>query len=146
MCNNDKKLVLIVEDSDDDFMFTERALKETNFKNPIVRCVDGQDALDYIFTRGKYDENRVLPGLILLDLNMPGIGGEEVLSEVKGSEELKYIPVIVLTTSADEQDIDGCYKKGANTYIQKPVDLDKLFQAVKHMKEYWFEIAVLPKH
>lgn len=143
---SNSKTILIVEDSDDDYEFTQRALKESNLLNPIKRCEDGQDALDYLLHKGKYDAiNSEKPGIILLDLNMPGIGGVEVLQEIKINADLKDIPTIVLTTSADPYDIDRCYKDGANTYIQKPVDIDKFFEAIKRLKEYWFEIAILPK-
>jgi len=76
---------------------------------------------------------------------MPGIGGKDVLGKIKNNNELKDIPVIVLTTSDDQRDIEECYKNGANTYIKKPVDLDGFFQAIKRLKEYWFEITILPK-
>lgn len=139
--------ILIVEDSEDDYEYTEQALREANLKNPIHRCVDGQDALDYL-SHLKHEENkerRSFPGIILLDLNMPGIDGREVLRTVKGDDKLKRIPVIVLTTSSDEWDISECYKEGANTYIQKPVNIDNFLAAIRRLKEYWFEIAILPK-
>ncbi len=140
------KTILIVEDSDDDFEFTERAFKNSNLSNPIRRCVDGQDALDYLLLKGEYNkENAVRPGLVLLDLNMPAVGGEEVLAEIKGNDELKDIPVMVLTTSSDPLDFEKYYEAGANTYIEKPVEIEKFFEAIKRLKECWLEIDVLPK-
>jgi two-component system response regulator len=84
------------------------------------------------------------PGLILLDLNMPGLDGRKTLQAIKSNLHWRKIPVVILTTSDDERDIEGCYALGANTYVQKPVDLDGLFSAVQRLKEYWFEIAILP--
>jgi two-component system response regulator len=83
--------------------------------------------------------------VILLDLNLPGTDGREVLEEIKRDADLTRIPVIVLTTSSDQRDIDRCYQAGANTYIQKPVDLESFFRAIAQLKEYWFEIAALPR-
>jgi two-component system response regulator len=85
------------------------------------------------------------PAIILLDLNMPGTDGRTALKEIKTDPKLKDIPVVVLTTSNDHIDIDACYEDGANTYIHKPVDLDGFFSAIKQLKEYWFEVAILPK-
>ena len=138
--------VLIVEDSDDDYEMTEMALRESNLANPLARCENGQDALDYLYREGDYaDSSPPRPGVILLDLNMPGVDGRRVLEKIKSDDALKDIPVVVLTTSSDGRDIDDCYKIGANTYIQKPVDLENFMQAIRRLKEYWFEIAILPK-
>ncbi|MFK7974887.1 MAG: response regulator [Halioglobus sp.] len=139
--------ILIVEDSDDDYEATDRALRHSgNLLNPLLRCRNGQEALDFVYRQGHYNaENAPRPGLILLDLNMPGIDGREVLIRLKSDAELKDIPVIVLTTSSDERDIEECYKDGANTYITKPVELDGFFKAIERLKEYWLEIAILPK-
>ncbi|MES1199907.1 MAG: response regulator [Pseudomonadota bacterium] len=132
--------ILIVEDSEDDFEATKRAFARTNLINPIERATCGEEALDYL--RSKQSER---PGLILLDLNMPGLDGRRTLQQIKATEDLRDIPVVILTTSDDERDIRDCYAFGANTYIQKPVDLDSLFAAIRRLKEYWFEIALLPK-
>lgn len=134
-----QQTILIVEDSPDDFEVTERALRESNLPNPIHHCENGDRAIDYLFG----GEN-ARPGVILLDLNMPGTDGREVLDRIKKDEGRKDIPVIILTTSSDQRDIKECYKIGANTYIQKPVDLDSFFGAIRRLKEYWFEIAILP--
>jgi two-component system, response regulator len=143
-----KQVILIVEDSDDDYESTVRALQRSgNLKNRILRCESGDEALDYLYGQGKFAD-RVefpIPSVILLDLNMPGTDGRMVLRKIKNDDAVKDIPVVVLTTSNDAKDIDACYKDGANTYIHKPVDLDGFFKAIKQLKEYWFEIAILPK-
>jgi len=142
----ESQTILIVEDSDDDYEYTEEALRESNLKNPLFRVENGQEALDYLYQTGEFNaQNAPRPGIILLDLNMPGIDGREVLKRLKSDADLKEIPTVVLTTSADEKDIEACYKDGANTYIQKPVNLDGFFAAIKRLREYWFEIAILPK-
>lgn len=132
--------ILIVEDSEDDFYATQRAFTKANLHNPIRRAVSGESALDMLRSRSE-----TKPGLILLDLNMPGIDGRQTLEVIKRDEALKSIPVVILTTSDDERDIRTCYALGANTYIQKPVDFDGLIEAMKRLKGYWFEIALLPK-
>ncbi|MEM8948493.1 MAG: response regulator [Pseudomonadota bacterium] len=140
--------ILIVDDSDDDFDATVRALtKGRNLCNPLHRCEDGQETLDYLFRTGRYSPpaNAPKPGIILLDLNMPGIDGRTVLTKIKGAPLLRSIPVIVMTNSDDAQDINACYDMGANTYIQKPLDWPSFFEAVNRLKEYWFEIALLPR-
>jgi len=139
--------VLLVEDNDEDYETTVRAFKKANLANVIFRCEDGDEALDFLFRRGSYADpvKSPRPGIILLDLNMPGTDGQEVLEEIKKDSELKKIPVIVLTTSSDGRDIDGCYEFGANSYIQKPVDIEGFMRAIQMLKEYWFEIAIIPK-
>lgn len=138
--------ILLVEDSPEDFEATERAFRRAGLKNPIHRCADGDEALDYLYRRGRYADPAAspTPGIILLDLNLPGTDGREVLETVKGDESLKRIPVIVLTTSSDERDVEACYRSGANSYIQKPVDLDGFMRAIERLKGYWFEVVILP--
>lgn len=139
--------ILIVDDSDDDFEATERAFRRAgNLNNPIVRCENGKEALDYLTQASKPDApSTALPGLILLDLNMPGVDGRTVLKHIKDDGRLKRIPVIVMTTSDDDRDVSACYAAGANSYVKKPVDLDGFFEAVRRLKEFWIEIAVLPR-
>ena len=140
--------ILIVEDSDDDFEATFRAFQHTNnLSNPLYRCESGSEAMDFLLQQGKYSAPGAAPrpGLILLDLNMPGMDGRKVLSKVKSTSELQTIPVVVLTTSDHEDDIQECYHLGANSYIKKPVELDDFFMAIERLKEYWFEVSVLPK-
>src|ERR1700687_5095663 len=132
--------ILIVEDSPDDFEATKRAFGKANLRNEIQHAVSGEDALAHLRAA-----TAKRPGLILLDLNMPGLDGRKTLEIIKKTESLKKIPVVILTTSSDERDVDACYALGANTYVQKPVDFDGLIAAIKRLKEYWFEIALLPK-
>lgn len=132
--------ILIVEDSEDDFDATKRAFSKANLHNPIVHAASGEEALSYLG-----DTNALKPGIILLDLNMPGLDGRKTLEIIKKNPDLKKIPIVILTTSDDERDVSACYTLGANTYIQKPVDFDGLIASLKHLKEYWFEIALLPK-
>lgn len=140
--------ILVVEDSDDDYeVITEAFAEDSNFKNPVVRCEDGRLALKYLYREAPYAdaEKWPLPGIIMLDLNLPGVDGRSVLQRLKNDPDLHKIPVIVLTTSSDSKDIEECYDLGANSYIQKPVDLEKFIAAIQRLKEYWFEIAILPK-
>lgn len=132
--------ILIVEDSPDDFEATKRAFAKANLRNEIQHAVSGESALAYLRS-----ETNAKPGIILLDLNMPGLDGRRTLEIIKQNPDLRSIPVVILTTSDDERDVKSCYELGANTYIQKPVDLDGLLAAVKRLKEYWFEIAILPR-
>ena len=140
--------IMIIDDSDDDFETTERALlRDGILHNPILRFENGSDALAYLRREGGYSNEALSPrpGLILLDLNMPGISGREVLVAIKKDPQIMEIPVLVLTTSNDELDIDTCYSAGANTYIQKPVNIDNFFQAIQRLKTYWLEVALLPR-
>lgn len=139
--------ILLVEDNEDDFEATTRAFRRANLHNPIVWCRSGRDAIDFLKHEGAYKQGgeQSRPGIILLDLNMPGMDGRRTLELIKQDNRLKPIPVIVLTTSSDERDIEACYLAGANTYVQKPVTFEGLIEAIKRLKSYWFEIALLPK-
>jgi two-component system, response regulator len=139
--------MLLVEDSPEDREATLRALKKAGLANPIHCCGTGDEALDYLFQRGKYADRRLAPrpSVVLLDLNLPGTDGREVLAEIKKTDHLKTIPVIVLTTSADDRDIQGCYRMGANSYVKKPVDLEGFMHSIQRLKDYWFEVVILPK-
>src|SRR4029077_11458792 len=120
------------------------ASRPSGLKNPIPPGADGDEALDYLLRRGKHaDAPR--PGVVLLDLNLPGTDGREVLNEIKSHPDLKQIPVIVLTTSSDDRDVSACYRAGANSYVQKPVDLDGFMRAIERLNDYWFEVVILPK-
>jgi len=138
--------ILLVEDNQDDYEAAIRSFKEAHLDNPIQWCKSGKDAMNYLKREEKYT-NRLagMPGIVLLDLNMPGIDGRKTLAFIKQDESLKKIPVVILTTSADEKDIEQCYAMGASTYIQKPVDFDGLIEAVRRIKNYWFGIALLPR-
>jgi two-component system response regulator len=139
--------ILLVEDSLEDVEATIRALRKAGLANPIQHCQDGEEALDYLRQRGQYADpaKAPRPGVVLLDLNLPGTDGREVLAETKADPQLKKIPIIVLTTSSDERDIERCYEAGANSYVSKPVDLDGFLQAIRRLTDYWFEVVILPK-
>ena len=139
--------ILIVEDSPEDYEAIIRVLRKSGLKNSIYHCQNGDEALDYLYRRGQYADPRLspTPGIILLDLNMPGTDGREVLETIKEDKGLRHIPVVVLTTSGDQRDINMSYDRGANSYIQKPVDLAGFVRAITMLKGYWFEITVLPK-
>jgi CheY-like chemotaxis protein len=139
--------ILLVEDSPEDCTATVRALQRSGLKNTIVNCSTGDEALDYLYQRGGYADaaKATRPSLILLDLNLPGTDGREVLEQIKSDELLRQIPVVVLTTSIDDRDIKSCYRAGANSYMQKPVDIEGFFQAIQRLKDYWFEVVILPK-
>ena len=140
--------ILIVDDSPEDFEAARHAFRKSGLANPIYHCCDGDDALDFLYRRGTYAANgrAARPGFILLDLNMPGTDGREVLQEVKSDPQLRNIPVIMLTTSSDERDIEACYGAGANSYVRKPDDLMGFFEAIEKLKDYWFEVVLLPKN
>ena len=137
--------ILLVEDSDEDYETTLRAFRNVQFSNEIFRCEDADDALDYLLKRGKHirDENSPNPSIILLDLNLPGTDGREFLVKIKQDPKLRSIPVVVLTTSADERDIKQSYEAGASSFIQKPVSFEGFVEAVKRLKDYWFDIVLL---
>jgi CheY-like chemotaxis protein len=139
--------ILVVEDSPEDWETTWRAFQRAGLRNMLLRCATGDEALDFLYRRGRYEdpESSPRPGIILLDLNLPGTDGREVLHEIKTADSLRRIPVIVLTTSSDARDIDACYRAGANSYIQKPVDLNGLIHAIQRLHDYWFEVVILPR-
>ncbi len=139
--------ILLVEDSVEDAEATRRAFTRAGLRNPIHCCPDGDTALDYLHRRGAFADPAAAPrpGIVLLDLNLPGTDGREVLHEIKERPDLRQIPVIVLTTSLDEKDVEACYRMGANSYVQKPVDMDGFMRAIQRLKDYWFEVVVLPR-
>lgn len=139
--------LLVVEDSPEDYEAMVRSFRKFGLSNPVVHCEDGDDALDYLRHEGVYadSEKWPRPAIILLDLNLPATDGREVLAEIKADPDLRKIPVVVLTSSEDEHDVDLCYGQGANSYIQKPVRIEGLMQALERLKDYWFEIVILPK-
>ncbi len=148
MLNGPPQSILIVDDSDDDYDVTLRALnKGETLKNPIYRCEDGEEALEFLFHQGRHSdpESAPRPGIIMLYLNMPGIDGRQVLREIKTSPSLKSIPVLIMTNSNDERDVRDCYQMGASTYIQKPLDWPSFIAAMQRLKEYWMEIAILAR-
>ncbi|MDX1968068.1 MAG: response regulator [Planctomycetaceae bacterium] len=139
--------ILVVEDNDVDFRQTQKAFRDLHIANPVSRCIDGEDALDFLYRRGKYAEPHAAPrpSMILLDLNLPGTDGRAVLRDIKANADLRQIPVIVFTTSEAPIDVEDCYQAGANTYVKKPVDFPSFIDAMRRLDQYWFQIAVLPK-
>ncbi|GLV53786.1 two-component system response regulator [Dictyobacter sp. S3.2.2.5] len=140
--------LLLVEDSDEDVELIEWALKKLAITIPIVRCTDGEEALDYLYQRNRYSDPQKspMPALILLDLQLVAVDGLEVLQEIKGDETLRMIPVIVWTSSDDEHDIDVSFKQGANSYILKPMSTQRLLAIVEMLNQYWFGVAILPEN
>lgn len=140
------RTLLLVEDSPEDREATIRAFKKCGFLAPIICCTDGDDALDYLHRQGKYQPPAVAPrpSLILLDLNLPGTDGRQVLAELKADAELKTIPVVVLTTSTNHRDISSSYLAGASSYVAKPVDVDSFLRTIASLKSWWFEEVILP--
>lgn len=137
--------ILLVEDTPTDAEMTLRALKKIGIINNVTWVKDGQEALDYIFRTGDYSA-RIDgdPTLIMLDLKMPKINGLEVLKKIKTTEATKIIPVIMLTSSAEEPDIVRCYEQGVNSYIVKPVESDKFFEEVSKAGFYWAILNRIP--
>jgi len=141
------KTILIVEDTDEDFEACVIALtQDDNLVHPIQRCETGDEALDYLYCRGSFTERTPeAPSLVLLDLNLPGTDGREVLSLIKADARLKLLPVVVMTSSSDPADIDDCYRQGANSYVVKPVKYDAFISAITLLRDYWFDLARLPR-
>jgi CheY-like chemotaxis protein len=139
-------IILLAEDDLGDQELTKRALEEGKIENELYIVQDGEEALDYLFRRGRYTdpETSPRPDLFLLDLNMPKIDGRQVLEQIRSIHELRNIRVVVLTTSHQEEDITRSYDLGVHSYITKPVDLDQFFNVVRTLEEYWFQIVVLP--
>ena len=146
MLSNPVQYLLAIEDSDEDFEAFVRTMQKSSLATPIYRCIDGDEALDFLYHTGKYTEEATAPrpSLILLDLNLPGTDGREVLKQLKEDENLKTIPVVVFTTSSNPKDIEVCYRYGVNGYILKPIDIDKLRKTIQVFINYWFEAIVLP--
>lgn len=139
-------ILLVVEDSNEDFEVLERFLNRSSKAVPIQRCVSGEQALAFLFRTGAYRDQDLSPrpALIVLDLNLPGTDGREVLRRIKQDDHLKTIPVIVFTTSSNPKDIEECYRYGANSYIVKPIDFAQLKRDIQILIDYWFEVTILP--
>ncbi len=135
--------ILLVEDNEDDIVLTQEAFTEARLVNVINTVRDGEEALAYLRREGKYKVAR-LPGLILLDINMPKKNGFEVLEAMKADPSLQSLPVIMLTTSDREEDIVRSYADGACSYIRKPVDLDRFVDVVKQFELYWTLVSQIP--
>lgn len=144
-----KSIVIMMADDDpDDRSMTKEALEENFLLNELRFTEDGAELMDYLKRRGKYSnpESSPRPGVILLDLNMPKKDGRECLKEIKSDDDLKSIPVIVLTTSKAEEDILRTYDLGVNSFVTKPVTFMELVEVMKNLGNYWFDIVQLPKY
>jgi two-component system response regulator len=136
------RVILLVEDNENDEVLTLRALKKSNIGNRVVVVRDGAEALDYLFTRGAHAARPAteVPQVILLDLKLPKIDGLEVLRALRGDDRTKLLPVVVLTSSVEEQDVIRSYGLGANSYVRKPVDFNQFVDAVRQLGLYWLVI------
>ncbi len=142
----EKKIILLVEDNPDDELLAIRALKKNNIMNEVVVARDGTEALDYLFGTGAYSDRdtSVTPQVILLDLKLPKIDGLEVLRRLRNDERTKLLPVVVLTSSKEEKDLNESYRLGANSYIRKPVDFIQFTEAIKQLGLYWLVLNEAP--
>jgi two-component system response regulator len=138
--------ILLVEDNPDDIELTLRAFRKNNIANGLAIARDGAEALDYLFCRGAYSQRDIddLPRLILLDLNLPKLDGLQVLERLRADERTKLVPVVILTSSKEEQDMVSGYRSGANSYVRKPVDFNEFVEAVRQIGLYWLLINELP--
>ena len=141
---NDPVEILLAEDNPGDVMLTKKALKRGKLANNLHVVTDGVEALDYLRQNGEY-EDVPRPDLILLDLNMPRKDGQDVLKELKDDDELRTIPVVVLTSSESEEDIAKSYELNANAYLTKPVDFDGFIEIVNRLENFWFKVVKLPE-
>jgi len=139
-------IILLVEDDPEDQELTRRALRAGKVRNRLMVVNDGEEALDYLYRRGAFQDADASPrpDLILLDLNMPKLDGRAVLQQIKQDPDLRRIPVVVLTTSSQEEDILRSYDLGVNSYVAKPVRMEGFVKAVRDLEHYWFDLVVLP--
>jgi two-component system, response regulator len=145
--NNQNSLeIVLIEDNDLDAELTIRALRQNNLGNQIIRLADGQEALDFFFTPNKTNMSEIkeYPRLILLDIKLPGISGIDVLKALKSKEETRSIPVVILTSSTEEKDIQVCYQLGVNSYISKPVEFENFIHTMKTLGMYWLLLNKAP--
>ena len=142
----ENKSILLIEDNPDDAKLTIHAFEKNNITNEILVINDGVKALDYLFKCGMYSESDTnnLPAVILLDLKLPKLDGHEVLKQIRAHERTKLIPVIILTSSKEEDDLVNCYRNGCNSYVQKPVDFNEFIEAVKSLGIYWLLLNEAP--
>lgn len=141
-----KKVVLLVEDNPDDEALTLRALKKHNLANEIVVARDGQEALDYLFGEGEHAARDIsnLPQVILLDLKLPKVDGLQVLEQLRDNDLTRNVPVVILTSSSQEQDMMRSYELGANSYVRKPVDFEQFLEAARQLGLYWLVLNEVP--
>ncbi|MDP4266713.1 MAG: response regulator [Bacteroidota bacterium] len=138
-------LILLIEDNAGDARLSMEAMKESKLNNQVFWVKDGIEAMEYLRKQGKY-KNAIRPDLILLDLNLPGKDGKEILEEIKNDSDLKRIPVVILTISKSEEDIFKSYNLHANCYITKPIDFNEFMDVVKSIENFWFTIVSLPNN
>ena len=138
--------ILMADDDPDDRLMTQEAFAECRLRNPLKFVTDGEELLDYLHRRAPYDDDQAypMPGLVLLDLNMPRKDGREVLREIKADPQLQSIPVVILTTSKAEEDVVRSYKDGVNSFITKPVTFAALIDVVQTLGKYWLQVVDLP--
>jgi two-component system response regulator len=141
-----ERSILLVEDNPNDEALTLRALKKSNILNPVIVARDGAEALDYLFGRGEYKGRNLEgnPEVVLLDLKLPKVDGLEVLRQLRSDDRTKLLPVVVLTSSVEEQDVLRGYALGANSYVRKPVDFNQFVEAVKQLGLYWLVLNQRP--
>ena len=139
--------ILLIEDNMNDAELTIRALKKNNLANKLVHLKDGAEAIDFIFAEGNYSGRKVenVPKVILLDLKMPKVNGIEVLKKIKADERTKKIPIVVLTSSKEDPDIQECYRLGVNSYVVKPVQFEQFVKAVSELGLYWIILNQPPR-
>jgi two-component system, response regulator len=144
--NESDKVILLVEDSPDDATLTLRAFKRSHLMNPIVVARDGIEALDFLFGRGAYADraNAPLPTLVILDLKLPKLDGLGVLKAIRADPYTQFLPVVILTSSKEEQDLISGYALGANSYVRKPVDFVEFLDAVKVLGIFWLMLNQTP--
>lgn len=142
----DEKMILLVEDNPDDEVLTLRAFKKNNIKNEIIVAHDGEEALDFLFCRGAYAERapQEFPQVVLLDLKLPKVDGLEVLRQIRADPRTHLLPVVILTSSKEEQDLIEGYSRGANSYVRKPVDFNQFIEAVRQLGLYWLVLNEPP--
>jgi two-component system, response regulator len=143
-----RKTILLVEDNRDDEELTLRALRKSNIMNEVVVARDGEEAVNYLFGSRKFtstdDDGDSLPAVVLLDLKLPKIGGREILRMIRTTARTRRLPVVVLTSSKEERDLNDVYDLGANSYIYKPVDFEKFSEAIGHLGMYWVLFNEVP--
>ena len=142
----DTKVILLVEDNPSDVGLTQRALAKAHIANEMIVAKDGEEALDYLWATGAYSGRHAsdMPALILLDLKLPGISGLEVLRQIRGDARTRRVPVVILTTSKEEQDVAAGYDLGVNSYVRKPVDFYQFADAVAQLGLYWLVLNEFP--
>jgi len=140
------KTILLVEDNADDAELTLRALRRSNIMNEVIIARDGEEALDYLFARGKHIARDIdmLPAVVLLDLKLPKVGGVEVLRRIRTDPRIRRLPVVVLTSSKEMRDLEDVYELGANSYICKPVDFEKFTEVIGQLGMYWCLMNEMP--